>query len=344
MHSANGSVRAGLGFESAQQSAVRHYADAHGQPRPSSRSIPQSAYALETANYRDFVILNAGARFDQYDIAAKKGSAEISASTRACGTTISARSCKPIPITSLYWAYGTSSEPVGAELDGTSANYGGFNPTSTGQSDFWADRKQGAGSRQQMGAVRRTSACHRRAVPHRRRAMRASSVRTGAGTNITAGAAYHVQGIDLGAEGNITDKWSVYTGLVLMKTRVDHVRRADQYRTAARLHRQPILQRADQIQAHRRSRSRRAGDLSLENLRRHAARRQSGHACCPTYWRFDAFLEGNVHKNWEWKLFANNIFNKLYYDAFYQSARAVRAASRPDGSSAWSWRQSSKSI
>ena len=40
----------------------------------------------------------------------------------------------------------------------------------------------------------------------------------------------------------------------------------------------------------------------------------------PSYWRFDAFLEGKVNKNWKWKLFANNIFNKLYYDAFYQSA------------------------
>src|SRR5579863_4633427 len=41
-----------------------------------------------------------------------------------------------------------------------------------------------------------------------------------AGT-IQAGAAYHVEGIDLGAEGKITDKWSVYTGLVLMNNRVD---------------------------------------------------------------------------------------------------------------------------
>ena len=37
---------------------------------------------------------------------------------------------KPIPITSLYWAYGTGSDPVGSELDGTSTNYGGLNPTS----------------------------------------------------------------------------------------------------------------------------------------------------------------------------------------------------------------------
>ena len=41
--------------------------------------------------------------------------------------------------------------------------------------------------------------------------------------------------------------------------------------------------------------------------------------CFPSYWRFDTFLEGYVHKNWEWKIFANNVFNKLYYDAFYQS-------------------------
>ena len=40
----------------------------------------------------------------------------------------------------------------------------------------------------------------------------------------------------------------------------------------------------------------------------------------PDYWRFDAFVEGYFLKNYEWKMFVNNIFNKLYYDAFYQSA------------------------
>src|SRR6202034_370522 len=39
----------------------------------------------------------------------------------------------------------------------------------------------------------------------------------------------------------------------------------------------------------------------------------------PDYWRFDAFLKGKLDKHWQWKVFANNIFNKLYYDAFYQS-------------------------
>ena len=35
----------------------------------------------------------------------------------------------------------------------------------------------------------------------------------------------------------------------------------------------------------------------------------------PNYWRFDAFAEAKINKNWKVKLFVNNIFNKLYYDA-----------------------------
>jgi len=40
----------------------------------------------------------------------------------------------------------------------------------------------------------------------------------------------------------------------------------------------------------------------------------------PSYWRFDAFAEAKIDKNWRLKLYVNNIFNKLYYDALYQSA------------------------
>jgi catecholate siderophore receptor len=40
----------------------------------------------------------------------------------------------------------------------------------------------------------------------------------------------------------------------------------------------------------------------------------------PSFWRFDAFAEAKIDKNWTVKLFVNNIFNKLYYTALYQSA------------------------
>ena len=42
---------------------------------------------------------------------------------------------KPIPITSVYVAYATSSDPVGSEFDGTSANYGGLAPVLNGNSN-----------------------------------------------------------------------------------------------------------------------------------------------------------------------------------------------------------------
>src|SRR5262249_46369617 len=81
-----------------------------------------SGYVMETANYRDFIILNGGIRLDDYNVSAYK--------TLTPGKVVSANSdmvnwnagivVKPIPIASIYGAYATSSNPVGAEVDGTS--------------------------------------------------------------------------------------------------------------------------------------------------------------------------------------------------------------------------------
>ena len=198
----------------------------------------------------------------------------------------SRRSSQTVAIASLYAAYGTSSEPVGAEFDGTSANYGGLNPIVAGQSDFRPEqsRAEEVGTKWELfdrhllatGALFRTDVT----MPARRsRRLR------NAGT-IMAGAAYHVQGIDLGATGKITDKWSVYAGFVLMKTRWTS-RRFRPISASARLHRQPILQPADEIPAHRHHRSRRAGDLPIADLRRDFAGGEPG-TVLPGYWRFDS--------------------------------------------------------
>ena len=40
----------------------------------------------------------------------------------------------------------------------------------------------------------------------------------------------------------------------------------------------------------------------------------------PSYWRFDAFAEYKITQNLTAKVQALNIFNRTYYDAFYQSA------------------------
>jgi catecholate siderophore receptor len=277
----------------------------------------EDAYALETANYRDFIILTAGARFDQTDIAAKKSGGEISASTGSWNYNLGAV-YKPIPITSLYWAYGTSSEPVGSELDGTSANYGGLSPTLTVNQIFGPveSRAQEVGNKWDLfgGHLLATAALFRTDVNNAR-----ESIKNAAGvTNITAGAAYHVQGIDLGAEGNITDKWSIYTGLVLMKTRVDTSAMASNVGL-------PLAFIANQS-FNVLTKYKLPYDLEVGGQATYRSKIYGGTLLAadsgtvlPSYWRFDSFIDGKVYKNWKWKLFANNIFNKLYYDAFYQS-------------------------
>jgi catecholate siderophore receptor len=277
----------------------------------------RSGYMLETADYRDFILLNAGVRFDQYNIGAKKSGAEISASSGMWNYNLGAV-FKPIPITSLYWAYGTSSEPVGAEIDGTSTNYGGLNPTSPLAQIFSPieSRAQEVGNKWELfdGHLLATSALFRTDVSNARELIGSSTSGT-----ITAGAAYHVQGIDLGAQGNITDRWSVYTGLVLMKTRVDHSAMPSNIGL-------PLAFIADQsfnvLSKYKLTDNFEIGGQATFRSKIYGGTLLAADqgTVLPSYWRFDAFLDGKVYKNWKWKLFANNIFNKLYYDAFYQSA------------------------
>ncbi|HEX4411691.1 MAG TPA: TonB-dependent receptor [Xanthobacteraceae bacterium] len=278
----------------------------------------KSGYILENTNYRDTIFLTAGARFDQYDIFAKKATNEISASDGMWNYNLGAV-YKPISITSLYWAYGTSSEPVGSELDGTSTTYGAVNPTATVNQIFAPQRSraQEVGNKWELfdRHVLATAALFRTDVDNAREQRTVAGVVT-----ITPSAAYHVQGIDLGAEGNITDKWSIYTGYVLMKTHVDH--------SAVPLNiGQPLAFIANQS-FNVLTKYKLPYDLEIGGQATYRSQICGGtllicNAATPTvlpdYWRFDAFLEGYVAKNYEWKVFVNNLTNKTYYDGFYQS-------------------------
>jgi catecholate siderophore receptor len=282
----------------------------------------QSAYSLWTANYRDYVILNAGVRFDETGISAKKmynsfpSTAEVSGGSGMWNYNLGAL-WKPIPITSLYWAYATASDPLGAELDGTSTNYGGLNPTFAGSQVFSPieSRAQEVGNKWELFDRRllATIALFRTDVSNARELIGSSSTGT-----IIQGAAYHVQGIDMGAEGNITDKWSVYTGLVLMKTRVDHSATPSNIGL-------PLAfispQSFNVLTKYKITDNFEVGGQATYRSAMQGGTLLAANAgtTLPSYWRFDTFVDGKIYQNWRWKLFANNIFNKLYYDAFYQS-------------------------
>jgi catecholate siderophore receptor len=150
---------------------------------------------------------------------------------------------------------------------------------------------------------------------------------TGNVSCITAGAAYRIRGIDLGVTGKITDKWSVFGGLVLMQSEVTKslapspniaLNPTNVGLPLANVAHQSFsmltkYQVTDQLELGGQSvfRSKIYGGTLL------AANQGTS---IPSYWRFDAFAEYKVDKNWQVKLFVNNIFDKRYYDALYQSA------------------------
>jgi catecholate siderophore receptor len=279
-----------------------------------------SLYALETANYRDFVIFTAGLRFDNYNISASKnGFPTISAVSNMVNYNLGLV-VKPLPTTSVYAAYGTSSEPVGAELDGTSANYGGLNPSSPINQIFGPTQAKAVEVGTKWEFFNRhllaTGALFRTDVSNARELVPAGYPNAG---TVQAGAAYHVQGIDIGAEGKILDKLSIFGGIVLMNNRVDE----SAVPTNVGLPLAFIANQSFNLLAKYEV----TKDLEVGAQATYRSKIYGGTLLAanqgtvlPDYWRFDAFIEGYFLKHYEWKLFVNNIFNTLYYDAFYQSA------------------------
>jgi len=205
-----------------------------------------SAYVINTSNYNDFVILNGGIRYDDYNIKAagfgtKNGVANVWNNQEQqyglpnfnLGIVL-----KPMPIASVYAAYATSSNPVGSEFDGTSAQYGGLAPSLNGNpNQIFGPEKNKAieiGTKWELfdrrllltAALFQTEKENARESQNIANAGAATATcpypagTTGTVSCISAGAAYRIRGIDLGVGGKITDKWSVFGGLVLMQSEV----------------------------------------------------------------------------------------------------------------------------
>jgi catecholate siderophore receptor len=299
-----------------------------------------SGYLIDSANYRDLVILNGGIRYDDYGIKVSgfgtsgaaagtwnKQAAEFLMPNFNLGLTV-----KPLPITSVYVAYATSSNPVGAEFDGTSAAYGGIAPNPNGGSNQIFGPMQNSaielGNKWELferhllvsGALFQTNVTNAR-----------ESVNTTVGTQtvpvISAGAAYQIRGIDLEVAGKITDKWSVFGGLVLMQSEVTKslVPPANTTLYASNVG-LPLANVAHQsfslLSKYQLNDTWELGGAAIYRSKIFGGTLLAANqgTQLPSFWRFDTFAEAKIDKNWKVKLFVNNIFNKLYYTALYQSA------------------------
>jgi catecholate siderophore receptor len=308
-----------------------------------------SGYVMDTANYHDLVILNGGVRFDDYNVKTSgfgagalanvfgAQAAEFGLPNFNLGLTL-----KPQPNGSVYVAYATSSNPVGAEFDGTSTLYGGLAPVVAGNSNqIFGPEKNTAielGTKWELfdRHLLVTAALFQTEKENAREAVTVSSLAnqtascpfTGTSIScITAGAAYRIRGIDLGVGGKITDKWSVFGGLVLMQSEVTKSLAPPAnpilYSSNVGL---PLANVAHQsfsmLSKYQLTDMWEIGGQAVYRSKIYGGTLLAANqgTSIPSYWRFDTFVEAKVDKNWTVKLFVNNIFDKRYYDALYQSA------------------------
>jgi len=314
-----------------------------------------STYVLDSVNYRDLVILNGGIRYDDYKISTSgwgtvgggapnsfnRQAAEFGMPNFNVGITV-----KPLPYASVYAAFATSSDPVGSEFDGTSTAYGGLAPVVSGQANqiFGPEKNKAyeVGTKWELfnRHLLLTGALFETTKDNAREAFNVTStanqtascpytVTSGSISCIISGSAYYVRGIDLEAAGKITDKWSVFGGIVLMQSQVtkSNVPTANMpqpllYTTDVGL---PLANVAHQsfslLSKYQLTDMWELGGQAVFRSKVYGGTLLAANegTSIPSYWRFDAFAEAKIDKNWRLKLYVNNIFNKLYYDALYQS-------------------------
>ncbi|WP_082528980.1 MULTISPECIES: TonB-dependent receptor [unclassified Bradyrhizobium] len=312
----------------------------------------KSIYVIDSANYNDLLILNGGVRYDDYNIKVNgygtvNGVANVFGQQEQhtgmpnfnLGLTL-----KPLPNGSVYAAYATSSNPVGAEFDGTSIQYGGLAPVLNGNppqifgpeknraieigtkwelfdrhalltAALFQTEKENARESRNITAATATAAC-----PY-------PAGTTGTVSCLSAGAAYRIRGIDLGLGGNITDKWSVMAGLVLMQSEVtkSNIPPANTTLYATNVGR-PLANVAHQslslLSKYQVTDVWELGGQAVYRSKVYGGTFLAANqgTSIPSYWRFDAFAEAKINQNWKLKVHVNNIFDKRYYDALYQSA------------------------
>ena len=330
-------------------------------PVPSLAGMPtrirldtNSGYLIDSANYHDLLIFNAGVRYDDYNVkvagfGTQNGKtvygsqqAEFGLPNFNLGLTL-----KPLPNGSVYAAYATSANPVGAEFDGTSTAYGGISPVANGASNqIFGPEKNTAielGTKWELfnRHLLLTAALFQTTKENAREAFNVTATNntaacpyppgtTGNVSCIIAGAAYYVRGIDLGVGGKITDKWSVFGGLVLMQSQVTQSNVPQKFLPQPLLYSSnvglPLANVAHQsfsmLTKYQLTDVWELGGQAVYRSKIYGGTLLAANqgTSIPSYWRFDTFAEAKVNKNWTVKLFVNNIFDKRYYDALYQSA------------------------
>ncbi|TFV76601.1 TonB-dependent receptor [Bradyrhizobium frederickii] len=268
-----------------------------------------SVYVMDTANWQDTIIVNGGVRYDGYSQSASNNSPQYVKQSSDLVNYNVGLVYKPMSIGSIYGAYATSANPFGSELDATGTEYGGVPANSTILLGPERNKAIELGTKWELadrhllvtGALFQTTK---------------DNARETVNGQLTSGAAYRIQGIDIEAEGKITDRWSIFGGLVLMQSKVT------QSGVASNLGLQLANiahQSFSMLTKYKFDDGWELGGQAVYRSKVYGGTFAANTNELPSYWRFDAFVEKKIDQNWTMKFYAQNLTNKLYYDSFYRS-------------------------
>jgi catecholate siderophore receptor len=282
------------------------------------------AYLSDTIHLSKQWIVSAGLRFDDFQ-RDQIGGMGANGTTDPATNTASVQAdlfswhagivYKPTPFSSFYVAYATSQSPIGSELDSTGAQYNGLSPTLVNVPPQ-AARSIEVGTKWELFNRRllATAALFQTDVE---RARTNDNVTATDPSNVFKGE-YRVQGLELGAAGNITKDWSVYGGLVLLDTEV--LRSSTAQDVGRRLANIPLTQFSLL------SRYQLTERLAIAGAATYGGEIYGGHLAANAannhtvdWWRFDAFAEYKLTSNIDLRVSGINLTNELYYDAIYQA-------------------------
>jgi catecholate siderophore receptor len=290
-----------------------------------------AGYFMDTASFRDAIVLSGGVRYDDYNIGAANNTSRQSAHSGITSYNVGLV-VKPLKIASIYVAYATAAEPVGDELDATSSAYGGLAPTQSSTQIFGPQlsRSLEFGTKWELfdRHLLATAAAFQTNETNARETAPANLPGYTSG-QIVAGAAYRVKGLDFELAGNITERWSLMGGLVLMNTYVlSSIVPTNVGLPLANIAPQSFnlltkykLDHGIELGGQAVYVSQILGGSLLAANGGVAYPNPPNPTILPSHWRFDTFAEKRLNEHVNLKLYVQNIFNKTYYDSLYQSAQ-----------------------
>jgi catecholate siderophore receptor len=284
-----------------------------------ARIDTKAAYLLDTVKLSEQWYLNGGIRVDNFQ--RKQAGSAVTNTTEREDTLFNWHAgivYKPIPIASVYLAYATATSPVGTDLDSTGANYNGL---SAGSAVLDPEETKGVeiGTKWELFNRRLlATAALFQSEKSNARENAASCNNTTLECALATTGAYRIRGVDLSVQGKVTERWSVYGGLVVVDTEV--TKSGDPALLGRRMANVPTTQ-FSLLSKYRLTDKLTIGGQAIYSSEIYAGRFAAAtynHHIVP-FWRFDALAEYKLTDNVSLQLNVINLTDELYYDSLYQS-------------------------